>query len=76
MTSRAWHPKNSRFDDTLLRCITFSGRKSGVGQSRGLADVRDTSVVAPIADIGADIDVGREVPIAAIAEPSGQWSTD
>jgi hypothetical protein len=37
---------------------------SHMGHSLGLADVRDMSGVAPIADIGADIDFGREVPIA------------
>jgi hypothetical protein len=45
MTSRAWHPKNSRFDDTLLRCITFSGRKSGVGHSRRFRDVTAMSAL-------------------------------
>jgi hypothetical protein len=38
-----------------------------MGHSRGSADVGDTSVVALIAGIGADIDFGREVPITDIA---------
>jgi hypothetical protein len=39
-----------------------------MGHSRGLADARDTSVVAPIADIGAAIDFRREVPQADIRQ--------
>jgi hypothetical protein len=39
-----------------------------------LADVRDMSGVAPIADIGAGIDFGREVPKGDVALSFfGQW---
>src|SRR5262245_4659424 len=44
---------------------------SASGQSRGLADVRDMSDVAPIADIKADIDFGREVPLGDICQRVG-----